>query len=80
MQKFRLLLIESKNKGFNAINMLRNITICKNLILKIKKLKVKNSNVNQKSALILNSLSYLELMTPAFWYSPTLLSKKLVLP
>lgn len=41
MQKFRLLLIESKNKGFNAVNMLRNITICKNLILKNQKIKSK---------------------------------------
>ena len=41
MQKFRLLLIESKNKGFIAVNMLRNITICKNLILKNQKIKSK---------------------------------------
>jgi len=34
----------------------------------------------QKSALILNSFSSLDVITPAFWYSPTLLSKKLVFP
>ncbi len=37
-------------------------------------------HVDQKSTLSLNSLSSFEVMTPAFWYSPTLLSKKLVLP
>ena len=39
-----------------------------------------NTRSIQKSALTLNSFSAFEVITPAFWYSPTLLSKKLVLP
>lgn len=38
------------------------------------------NKASQKSALILNYFSYLDAITPAFWYSPTLLSKKLVFP
>jgi len=35
---------------------------------------------NQKSAFTRNYLSSFEFITPAFWYSPTLLSKKFVFP
>jgi hypothetical protein len=36
--------------------------------------------VNQKSAFNLKTLSYFDDITPAFWYYPTLFSKKLVFP
>ncbi len=44
-----------------------------------RELEIK-TRLNQKSAFILNYFSSLEAITPAFWYSPTLLSKKLVFP